>query len=104
VPKFEKGNKAATKKSISADIGRYIRTKVGDDFKVLIDELYKIATSTKYSAQNRMKAAEILMDRSLGKCHQSISEDITSDGKLHVTIVSYKDKQDGDNSTSPIQA
>ena len=85
MPKFEKGNKAASKVALSATIGRYIREKVGDDFKKLVDELYIIATSTKYSAQNRMKAAEILMDRALGKPHQAISETVTGTNTVVIT-------------------
>jgi hypothetical protein len=76
--KFEKGNTEQTKKIAANTIGKYIRQCVGDDFKTIVDQLLKIADNEKNSLQNRMKAMELLMDRGLGKPHQSVSEEIVS--------------------------
>ena len=65
--KFLPGNNLGTTSKKSATIGRYIRSKVGDDYKVLVDKLIDILNNSKCTPANRMKAIEILLDRSLGK-------------------------------------
>lgn len=77
--KFEKGNKFGEKKSATVGIAKYIREQVGNDYKKLVDELIHIATAKgKFTPSNRMKAIELLLNRSLGYPHQSVSEEIVS--------------------------
>ena len=57
-------------------IAKYIRSKVGENYEEVIDNLYTIMNGKKFSPANRMKAMEVLLDRGLGKAHQTQHIDV----------------------------
>lgn len=54
-----------------------LRDKFGEDYKVIVDELYKIALESTNTA-HRLRAIEIILDRGLGKPLQTQDITITS--------------------------